>query len=155
MSHELRTPLNSIIALSGVLTRKLKNDLQEDEYKYLSIFEKNGKQLLAIINDILDLSRVESGKEEIKLSRFSVSSLVDSILESLEPLATEKGLKLVNTISKDLPALESDSTKCRHILQNIISNALKFTDEGSVKISAKSTTDEIIITIMDLSLIHI
>lgn len=149
MSHELRTPLNSIIALSGVLTRKLKNDLQEDEYKYLSIIEKNGKQLLAIINDILDLSRVESGKEEIKLSRFSVSSLVDSILESLEPLATEKGLKLVNTISKDLPALESDSTKCRHILQNIISNALKFTDEGSVKISAKSTTDEIIITIMD------
>ncbi len=149
MSHELRTPLNSIIALSGVLTRKLKNDLPEDEYKYLSIIEKNGKQLLSIINDILDLSRVEAGKEDINLSRFSVSSLVDSILESLEPLATEKGLKLVNTISRELPALESDSIKCRHILQNVISNALKFTEEGSVKISAKNTTDEIIITIMD------
>ncbi|HNW55129.1 MAG TPA: ATP-binding protein, partial [Bacteroidales bacterium] len=88
-------------------------------------------------------------KEDINLSRFSVSTLVDSILESLEPLATEKGLKLVNTISRELPVLESDSTKCRHILQNVISNALKFTEEGSVKISAKNTTDEIIITIMD------
>ena len=149
MSHELRTPLNSIIALSGVLTRKLKDDLPEDEYKYLSIIEKNGKQLLSIINDILDLSRVESGKEDINLSRFSVSSLVDSILESLEPMASEKGLKLINTISTELPELESDSTKCRHILQNVISNALKFTEEGSVKISAKNTADEILITIMD------
>jgi len=149
MSHELRTPLNSIIALSGVLTRKLKNSLAEDEYKYLSIIEKNGRQLLSIINDILDLSRVESGKEEINISSFSISHLVDSIVESLDPIAAEKGLSITNAIPDDLPALMSDNTKCRHILQNIMSNALKFTEQGSIIISAKTTGSKLIITISD------
>jgi len=149
MSHELRTPLNSIIALSGVLTRKLKSSLAEDEYKYLSIIEKNGRQLLSIINDILDLSRVESGKEEINISSFSISHLVDSIVESLDPIAAEKGLNITNAIPADLPSLMSDSTKCRHILQNIMSNALKFTEQGSIIISAKKMGSKLIITITD------
>lgn len=137
MSHELRTPLNSVIALSGVLNRKLKNQISEEEYKYLGIIEKNGKQLLSLINDILDLSRIEAGKEEINLSSFSLSGLIKNIQETLEPIANEKGIELVNHVDDNLPNLISDSTKCHHILQNIIGNAVKFSENGKVEVSAE------------------
>lgn len=137
MSHELRTPLNSVIALSGVLNRKLKNQISEDEYSYLGIIEKNGKQLLSLINDILDLSRIEAGKEEISYSEFSLSSLVNGIIESLEPIAGQKGIGLINHVQANIPTIISDSAKCHHILQNIISNAVKFTENGSVEVSAE------------------
>ena len=149
MSHELRTPLNSVIALSGVLTRKLKDQITEDEYNYLGIIEKNGKLLLTLINDILDLSRIESGKEELNITRFNIYNLVSSIVESIEPVASEKKLHLVNTITINLPEIESDSTRCYHILQNVISNAVKFTEEGLVEISAKQENDEIHISVRD------
>ncbi len=149
MSHELRTPLNSVIALSGVLTRRLKDQVSEDEYNYLGIIEKNGKQLLTLINDILDLSRIESGKEEINISRFTISSLVESIIESLEPIANDKQLRLINTIGHNLPEIESDNDKCHHIIQNVISNAIKFTEEGLVEISAKQENNEIHISVRD------
>jgi len=149
MSHELRTPLNSVIALSGVLTRKLKDQVSDDEFNYLGIIEKNGKQLLTLINDILDLSRIESGKEEINISRFNIYGLIESIVESIEPIATGKELRIVNTIAHNLPEIESDSTKCYHILQNVISNAVKFTEEGLVEISAKQENNEIHISVRD------
>jgi signal transduction histidine kinase/DNA-binding response OmpR family regulator/HAMP domain-containing protein len=149
MSHELRTPLNSVIALSGVLNRKLRDKIKEDEYNYLEIIEKNGKQLLLLINDILDLSRIESGKEELHVSKFSIYNLVESIVESVEPLATEKNLRISNTLDRNLPVIASDSSKCHHILQNIISNAVKFTEEGLVEISAIHDKDEFCISIRD------
>ncbi|MBK9391189.1 MAG: hypothetical protein IPN68_13720 [Bacteroidetes bacterium] len=94
MSHELRTPLNSVIALSGVLTRRLEGKIPEDEYNYLGIIEKNGKNLLSLINDILDLSRIEAGKEEISLGSFSIAELLDDILNSILPIAESKGLSI-------------------------------------------------------------
>lgn len=149
MSHELRTPLNSVIALSGVLSRKLKDKILEDEYNYIEIIEKNGKQLLLLINDILDLSRIESGKEEINISKFSIYNLVESIVESVEPLATEKKLRISNTLDRNLPVIASDSSKCHHILQNVISNAIKFTEEGLVEISGLFNKNEFQITVRD------
>ena len=77
MSHELRTPLNSVIALSGVLNRRLENIIPPEEYSYLHVIERNGKQLLMLINDILDLSRIESGYEEIQVNRFDVNQLLN------------------------------------------------------------------------------
>lgn len=149
MSHELRTPLNSIIALSGVLTRKLQNQLPEDEYKYLEIIERNGKQLLSLINDILDLSRIESGKENLNISKFAIRSLVDPIVETLEPMAAEKGIELVVSLPEQLPFIRSDSNKCRHILQNVIGNAVKFTENGWVKITVSHTDEDIMISVSD------
>jgi signal transduction histidine kinase/CheY-like chemotaxis protein/HAMP domain-containing protein len=149
MSHELRTPLNSVIALSGVLSRKLNGTIPDEEYNYLGIIEKNGKQLLYLINDILDLSRIESGKEEINITRFNVYNLVKSIVESIQPLADEKGIQLINNIESNLPEIKNDSDKIHHIIQNIISNAVKFTEEGSVEITANRIDGEIHVTVKD------
>jgi signal transduction histidine kinase/CheY-like chemotaxis protein/HAMP domain-containing protein len=149
MSHELRTPLNSVIALSGVLNRRLKNQISEDEYSYLDIIEKNGKNLLSLINDILDLSRIESGKEEISLSVFSVQDLMKSVVDSLSIIAKEKGIALINQVGADLPPIVSDSSKVNHILQNIISNAVKFTEAGAVEISAELSDGKMKIRIKD------
>jgi len=149
MSHELRTPLNSVIALSGVLNRRLRNSIPEDEYSYIEVIERNGKQLLALINDILDLSRIEAGREEISLSHFSARDLAGEVVALIEPQAHEKNISLLNRVSADLPVITSDFAKGCHILQNIVGNAVKFTEEGSVEISAARVGDAIQIVVAD------
>lgn len=149
MSHELRTPLNSVIALSGVLTRRLNGKIPEDEYNYLGIIEKNGKNLLSLINDILDLSRIESGKEELSYSEFSMCDMVNDILNSMDPIINEKGLIVSCQAPPDLPLIFSDSNKCRHVIQNVLSNAVKFTEKGTVEISGYVKNDNLHIIIKD------
>jgi signal transduction histidine kinase/CheY-like chemotaxis protein/CHASE3 domain sensor protein len=149
MSHELRTPLNSVIALAGVLNRRLKEAVPVEEYSYLEVIERNGRQLLALINDILDLSRIEAGREEVSLSRFTVAELVNDVVTMIEPQAREKGIALLNSVSGSLPEMRSDFSKCRHILQNIIGNAVKFTEQGRVEVSAKLFDDTILIAVRD------
>lgn len=149
MSHELRTPLNSVIALAGVLNRRLKDAVPAEEYSYLEVIERNGRQLLALINDILDLSRIEAGREEVSLSRFTVAELVNEVTSMIEPQAREKGIALLNSVSVTLPEMRSDFSKCRHILQNIIGNAVKFTEQGQVAVSAKQVDDTILIAVSD------
>ena len=149
MSHELRTPLNSVIALSGVLNRRLAGAIPAEEYGYLDVIERNGKNLLALINDILDLSRIEAGREEISLGRFSLRALVGEIVATLEPQALEKGLTLTNLVGDDLPFITSDLDKCLHILQNLVGNAVKFTDTGSVEIAARQQDDELFVIVRD------
>ncbi len=149
MSHELRTPLNSVIALSGVLGRRLAGRIPTNEYSYLEVIERNGKNLLALINDILDLSRIEAGKEELSIGRFSIPELVVEILEMVAPQADENSVGLVNQIDPDLAPVVSDSAKCRHILQNLIANAVKFTEDGMVTVSALQSDDEIQIMVTD------
>jgi signal transduction histidine kinase/CheY-like chemotaxis protein/CHASE3 domain sensor protein len=149
MSHELRTPLNSVIALSGVLNRRLTGKIPEEEYSYLEVIERNGRHLLGLINDILDLSRIEAGREEVSLSHFSVKELVSTVVAMITPQATEKHIALNNQVSDNLPPITSDLSKCQHILQNIVANAVKFTNEGSVDITATVSGDELHITVTD------
>ncbi|MFA7344502.1 MAG: response regulator [Terrimicrobiaceae bacterium] len=136
MSHELRTPLNSVIALTGVLHRRLAKTIPDEEYGYLEVIERNGKNLLTLINDLLDLSRIEAGREDIAISRFAVRDLVGEIVAMLEPQAAEKKIAILNEVPGDLPPLASDHEKCRHILQNLVGNAVKFTPQGRVTITA-------------------
>lgn len=149
MSHELRTPLNSVIALSGVLSRRLRGAVPDEEYGYLEVIERNGRNLLSLINDILDLSRIEAGRHEIMINRFSVTELVDDIVTTIAPQAREKGIALVNDATADLPTIRSDFAKCRHVLQNIVANAVKFTEAGSVRISAVQADDAVQIAVAD------
>ena len=149
MSHELRTPLNSVIALAGVLSRRLANTVSAEEHGYLEIIERNGRDLLSQINDILDLSRIEAGREEVRVSRFSLRELAEEIVAMLEPLAGEKQVALLNQVSADLAPIASDPEKCRHILQNLVGNAVKFTEQGQVTIATRQTGDEITIAVTD------
>ncbi len=149
MSHELRTPLNSVIALSAVLNRRLADTIPEEERSYLEVIERNGRNLLALINDILDLSRIEAGREEIRLSHFSIRELVAEVVAMIEPQAREKGIVLLNHVTGDLPPLHSDFSKCLHILQNLVGNAVKFTGAGKVEISIAQEDDSIEIAVTD------
>jgi len=149
MSHELRTPLNSVIALSRVLLMQSKEKLNSDELNYLEVIERNGKSLLALINDILDISKIEAGKLEVNPQKVSVKSTIETICENLMPIAESKGIKLKIDVPQNLPLLESDSERLFHILQNLASNAVKFTQKGKVIISAKIEKDEMMIEIVD------
>lgn len=136
MSHELRTPLNSVIALSGVLSRKLHNKIPSDEYSYLGVIERNGKHLLSLINDILDISRIESGREEIDVSKFAINDLISDVVSMIKPQVQQKNLELIQNSSSGDTSIRSDFDKCRHILQNLVGNAVKFTEKGTVEIGA-------------------
>jgi len=136
MSHELRTPLNSVIALSSVLKRKLKGAIPEEEFSYIDVIERNGKQLLELINDVLDLSRIESGRIEIEQTDININELINGMITLIEPQAREKNIRLTSLIKEELPTIYSDGNKIRHILQNLIGNAVKFTEKGKVEVSA-------------------
>lgn len=149
MSHELRTPLNSVIALSGVLNRRLAHKIPEEEYSYLEVIERNGKNLLTLINDILDISRIEAGREEIEITKFNANTLIAEVVEMIEPQAKQKNIDLFQASSDEDLYITSDADKCRHILQNLIGNAVKFTEKGNVEISAKSNGKNVEITVKD------
>ena len=149
MSHELRTPLNSVIALSGVLNRRLADKIPADEYSYLEVIERNGKHLLSLINDILDISRIESGKEEIEISKFSSGNLISEVVGMIHPQAVQKKIELFQKSGdKDL-ILQGDVDKCRHIIQNLVANAVKFTEKGEVEISSIQQENTVVITVRD------
>ncbi len=149
MSHELRTPLNSVMALSRVLSMQAKETLSREERSYLEIIERNGKDLLALINDILDLSKIEAGRMDIHPRSFSVVATVETILERLGPIAQEKGIQLYHRLPEDLPPIENDENRVYHILQNLIANAVKFTQEGKVLISGSAEGHQVSIEVAD------
>ena len=120
-----------------------------EEYGYLEIIERNGRSLLALINDILDLSRIEAGREEISITRFSLRELASELAAMFEPLVLEKKIAFLNEVPGDLPLMESDRDKCCHILQNLASNAVKFTEQGQVVITAQQSGGEIHIIVSD------
>ena len=135
MSHELRTPLNSVNALSRVLISQAGERLSLEENGYLEIIERNGKHLLSLINDILDLSKIEAGKMDLHLTQFALTETIDSVVENLLPLAREKGIALETKLPESLPLIQSDEAKVHQILENIIANAVKYTEKGGVCIS--------------------
>lgn len=149
MSHELRTPLNSVIALSGVLNRRLANKIPDDEYSYLEVIERNGKHLLSLINDILDISRIEAGREEIEITKFSSKNLISEVVSMIQAQAKQKNIELIQKTDETELFIQGDSDKCRHILQNLIGNAVKFTEKGKVEISSKRNGNNIEITVTD------
>ncbi len=150
MSHELRTPLNSIIALSSVLSRRLKDKIQSEEHGYLDIIERNGKNLLLLINDILDISRIESGREDMEIANFSLCELVDETVTMLQAQAAHKKIKL-SFENPPVPELyiNSDRKKCSHILQNLIGNAVKFTEKGAVSVTLQKSGDNFELRVAD------
>lgn len=149
MSHELRTPLNSVMALSRVLMMQATTKLSDEEISYLGIIERNGKNLLNLINDILDLSKIEAGRMDIRPRPFPLGQTLDDILESIAPLANEKHLEIRRQIPENLPLIESDEIRVSQILQNLTANAIKFTPSGSVSVTVKTDPGKIHVQVTD------
>lgn len=130
MSHELRTPLNSIIGFSEVLQGI--DSLSEKQRRYASNIQKSGRLLLEMINDILDLAKVEAGKMEVRRSEFELARLVGAQCDMIQSLSEDKNISLTVDVSEDLPPAHQDPNKMGQILNNLLSNAIKFTPEGGM-----------------------
>jgi signal transduction histidine kinase len=130
MSHELRTPLNAIIGFSEVLNERMFGELNDKQAEYLRDIHASGTHLLSLINDILDLSKVEAGRMELELTDFDLPAAVDSALTLVRERASRKGVALRMTIGEKIAMIRGDERKIRQVLLNLLSNAIKFTPEG-------------------------
>lgn len=134
MSHELRTPLNSIMALSQLMISRGPGKDPQQEAEFLQVIERNGRQLLKLINDILDLSKIEAGRIDLFTSEFAPRSVVERAIATISPLATEKGLSIKSSFA-EIASMVADEDKVYQILLNLLSNAVKFTDRGQIEVT--------------------
>jgi two-component system CheB/CheR fusion protein len=150
MSHELRTPLNSINGFSEVLYDETFGPMNEKQKKYVKNVLTSGKHLLLLINQILDMAKVEAGKMELALSSLPMKSLLNEIAMLIADMADKKNLQILLEIADDLPNIEADDLKVRQILYNLLSNAVKFTPEGGkIVMRAKKADSGIEIVVWD------
>jgi len=134
MSHELRTPLNSIIGFSRVILKGIDGPVTEMQHQDLTAIYNSGQHLLGLINDILDLARIEAGKMELNFEELKLSEMVNSVLSTAKGLVKEKPIHLVPKVPADMPTVRGDTMRVRQIMINLLSNASKFTDEGSITV---------------------
>ncbi|MFY1679106.1 HAMP domain-containing protein [Streptomyces sp. WMMC905] len=144
MSHELRTPLNSLLILAKLLADNAEGNLSPKQVEFAETIHGAGSDLLQLINDILDLSKVEAGKMDVSPTRIALVQLVDYVEATFRPLTAEKGLDLSVRVSPELPAtLHTDEQRLLQVLRNLLSNAVKFTDSGSVELVIRPIRDEV------------
>ncbi|MBC8376417.1 MAG: PAS domain S-box protein [FCB group bacterium] len=139
MSHELRTPLNSVIGFSNIILRNTESKLDEKEITYLERIQANGKHLLELINDILDLSKVEAGSMDLEIVSLNIVDLVQDLIGQVESQVAQKPVNLVKELPEKILEVQTDPGKLKQILLNLVSNAIKFTEEGEVTV--KVATD--------------
>jgi len=142
VSHELRTPLNAIIGVTEILIEDARDLKREEEIEPLERVLRAGRHLLALINDILDLSKIEAGKMELYFDSFPIAPLVEDVVKTIQPMAQKNGNQLVVNCSADTGTMYADQTRVRQALLNLVSNANKFTDRGKVTISAQRTVED-------------
>jgi len=149
MSHELRTPLNAIIGYTELLLDSTYGELPERARATLSRVERSGRHLLALINEVLDLSKIEAGQYKLEIAPFALSETINAALGSLESLAREKGIKLWARPTRDLPAAIGDERRITQVLMNLVGNALKFTPSGEVEVAAHLDGEHLLVTVRD------
>jgi PAS domain S-box-containing protein len=134
MSHELRTPLNAVLGFTGTILMGLSGPLTAEQRKQLKTVHANGQQLLSLINDLLDLAKIESGNVELEFEPVNCREVLEEIVSALRPLAEEKGIELEMTVPDDAVTVQTDRRSLSQILINFTNNAIKFTDDGSVRV---------------------
>ncbi len=154
MSHELRTPLNSIIGFSRVILRGIDGEINDIQRQDLTSIYNSGQHLLGLINDILDFSKIEAGKMELQFDDVNLIDIIQSVMSTAIGLVKDKPIKLGTILPDSLPVVSADSTRIRQVLLNFLSNAAKFTDEGSITVKAVETLgptgeSEVLVTVTD------
>ena len=151
MSHELRTPLNSSLILAKLLGDNPEGNLTEEQVKFAQTIQSSGNDLLALINDILDLSKIEAGQMEIRAESLSLARLMKDMQRTFDPVAAQKGLSFKTKIAKDLPDnIETDRQRLEQVLKNLLSNAFKFTEAGSVELAlSKDANGGVVMAVID------
>jgi signal transduction histidine kinase len=150
MSHELRTPLNAILGFSEVLAERMFGEVNDKQAEYLQDILSSGRHLLSLINDILDLAKVEAGRQELELGRFHLPTALDNALTLVRGRATRHGITLTQTVDERLGDIVADERKVKQILVNLLSNAVKFTPEGGrVGLSATAADGVLTIAVTD------
>ncbi|HMB44603.1 MAG TPA: PAS domain S-box protein [Candidatus Methanoperedens sp.] len=146
-SHELRTPLNSIIGFTSILLEGWSGELTPEQREQVRIVNTSGKHLLSLINDVIDISKIEAGRIEKHVSKFNLKEVIDEVVSTLKPDLNGRGL-LLNVEAADL-YLNTDRKRLLQCLMNLLSNAVKFTEKGEIKVGAKSINNEIEISVED------
>lgn len=149
MSHELRTPLNSIIGFADVLLEGLDGDLNERMEEDVRLIRESGRHLRELIGDILDMSKIEAGKMELRYEDIDLHQLANDIVATAGPLASSKSLGLYLDIAPDVTTIEADRTRLRQVLWNIVGNAIKFTERGSVTLMMEMQEQSLLVAIKD------
>jgi len=150
MSHELRTPLNAVIGFSEVLLDRLFGELNEKQADYITDIHTSGRHLLSLINDILDLSKIEAGRMELQVSTVALSDVIESSVALMRERATRNGISLRLDVDPSAGAVEADERKLKQVLFNLLTNAVKFTDRGGhVEVTAHGEADEVVVSVRD------
>ena len=149
MSHELRTPLNALLIMARLLADNRGDTLTAEQVGWAHTIESSGKDLLALINDILDLSKVEAGKLDLALEQVNGRNVADKLVRSFAPQAAERRIDLRAEVGDDLPIVETDNARLEQILRNFLSNALKFTARGEVVLSVQRAGDGVAFSVRD------
>ena len=152
MSHELRTPLNSVLSLTQLMLSRGTGKNIDEEAEFLGVIERNGRGLLSLINDILDLSKIEAGQTDIIPMDVNPAGVTEAALHTIRPLVDEKQLALSVNIAEDLPTMYTDEDKVHRILLNMLSNAVKFTDTGEISMAVALDGDCVSFTVTDTGL---
>ncbi len=149
MSHELRTPLNAILGYTELILDSIYGEPSEKMRAVLERLQSNGRHLLGLINDVLDLSKIEAGQLTLSLHDYSLSDLVHGVVSAVEPLAAEKRLAFTAEVAPDLPRGHGDERRLSQVLLNLVGNAIKFTDKGEVAIRASATNGAFTVAVCD------
>lgn len=149
MSHELRTPLNAILGYTELILDQIYGEVPEKIVEVLSRLEKNGRHLLSLINDVLDLSKIEAGRFTLSLGDYSMIELIQTVFASVESLAAEKNLVLTTNLQEKLPFGRGDDQRLAQVLLNLVGNAIKFTEQGEITIQARTDNDHFIVSVTD------
>jgi signal transduction histidine kinase len=142
MSHEFRTPLNAILGYTHMLLQGVAGELLPNVKRQLTRIDSNGRHLLTIINEILDITRIEAGKMPMQITSFSLNELVPEVMAELDPVISRSKLSVTPRLSELPPNVQSDRQKVKQIVVNLLSNALKFTHQGGIEVAVAVNADE-------------